>query len=441
MSLQTAWSSSVATMPLYRKTGTVTRVGEMGVEANGPQVSLGEVCALHLGTGGQVQAEVVALEQGRVLLMPYARCAGLAVRAQVTALDQHPSVGVGPELLGRAVDAFAQPLDGGEPIAAMARMPLHPPPINPLQRSSIDRPLETGIRVFDALLPVGKGQRIGIFSGSGVGKSSLLGMLARNVVADVNVVALIGERGREVQEFLAHGLGAEARRRTVVIAATSEQPAVVRARAAYAATAIAEYFRDRGKHVLLLMDSITRFAMARREIDLAAGQPPTVRGYTPSVFSAIPALCERGGGLRDGGSITAMYTVLVDGDDHNEPIADTLRSSLDGHVVLSRDLANDGHFPAIDLLQSVSRLDTVLLGKEDLVMAQHLRSMLAVHRKQREMVDMGLYKSGTNADLDAALDRWNDVVAFLRQGLTEVSSLQQTRQRLSQLLAKKVGRP
>jgi flagellum-specific ATP synthase len=421
-------------MLIFRKFGSVTRVNELSIESRGPKVSLGEVCEMRTDTGARVSAEVVAIHNDRVLLMPYGECKGIATGSAVEALDEQPSVAVGPGLLGRVVDAFGQAMDAGPALHCLTQVPLQAKPINPLERARIDTALETGIRVFDALLPIGRGQRVGIFAGSGVGKSSLMGMLARNMTADVNVVALIGERGREVEEFVANSLSAQARQRTVVVVATAEQPAVVRARAAYTATAIAEYFRAQSKHVFLMMDSITRFAMARREIDLAAGQPPTSRGYTPSVFSAIPALCERCGGLRGGGSITAMYTVLVEGDDHNEPISDALRATLDGHVVLSRELANEGHFPAIDVLHSVSRLDTQLLSKADMQRAQRMRAMLAVHGRQREMVDMGLYKTGANRELDAALKCWPGITAFLRQDLHDVSNAKATRDRMALVL-------
>ena len=331
------------------------------METSCAAVALGEVCELRAPSGEHIEAEVVAIHDERLTLMPYGPCKGLVVGAEVIALEAQPSVRVSPALLGQVVDAFARPLDGQDLSTAGRDMPLHPAPINPLSRAPISEPMETGIRAIDALLPLGRGQRMGIFAGSGVGKSSLLGMLARNLTADVAVIALIGERGREVQDFIQKRLTAEARARTVVVVATAEQPAVVRARAAYTATSIAEYFRAQGQHVLLLMDSITRFAMARREIDLAAGQPPTARGYTPSVLTAIPALCERCGCIADGGSITALYTVLVEGDDFNEPVSDALRATLDGHLMLSRDLANEGHFPAIDVLHSVSRLDADLL--------------------------------------------------------------------------------
>jgi len=419
----------------YRRVGHITRITDLGVESMGPAVALGEVCELRAASGEHIEAEVVAIHDERLTLMPYGPCKGLVVGAEVVALEVQPSVRASDALLGQVVDAFARPL-GDQPSSQAGRdMPLHPAPINPLSRAPITEPLETGIRAIDALLPLGRGQRMGIFAGSGVGKSSLLGMLARNLTADIAVIALIGERGREVQDFIAKRLTAEARARTVVVVATAEQPAVVRARAAHTATSIAEYFREQGQHVLLLMDSITRFAMARREIDLAAGQPPTARGYTPSVLTAIPALCERCGSISGSGSITALYTVLVEGDDFNEPVSDALRATLDGHLMLSRDLANEGHFPAIDVLHSVSRLDADLLPAAARDSAQRLRSLLAVHRRQHEMVDMGLYKAGSNAQLDLALANWERITAFLRQGHAEHSSASQTQAALVQALA------
>jgi len=430
------WPQALSQLRLYRRIGRVTRVTDLGVESTGPAVALGEVCELRTPEGEHIEAEVVAIHDERVMLMPYGHCKGLTVGAEVLALDVQPSTTVGPGLLGQVVDAFAKPFDGSLLRGTKREMPLHPDPINPMTRAPIRESMETGIRAIDALLPLGRGQRLGIFAGSGVGKSSLLGMLARNMNADVAVIALIGERGREVQEFLEKRLSAEARARTVVVVATADQPAVVRARAAYAATSIAEYFRDEGRHVLLMMDSVTRFAMARREIDLAAGQPPTARGYTPSVFSAIPALCERCGGLDGNGSITALYTVLVEGDDVNEPVADALRATLDGHIVLSRDLANESHYPAIDVLQSVSRLDAELLPQADLVAAQQLRGLLAVHKRQHEMVDMGLYKAGSNAKLDHALASWERITGFLRQRPDDRSARAQTRSALERALAK-----
>ncbi|WP_457323206.1 FliI/YscN family ATPase [Roseateles sp. P5_E11] len=432
------WPQALARLPLYRRVGRVTRVTDLGVESSGPAVALGDICELRTPEGDRIEAEVVAIHDQRVTLMPYGHCKGLIVGTEVLALDAQPSVPVGPGLLGRVVDAFARPLES-VPVGPTLEMPLHPPPLNPLARAPISESLETGIRAIDAMLPLGKGQRMGIFAGSGVGKSSLLGMLARNLTADVAVIALIGERGREVQDFIEKRLSPEALARTVIVVATAEQPAVVRARAAQTATSIAEYFRAEGRHVLLMMDSITRFAMARREIDLAAGQPPTARGYTPSVFSAIPSLCERCGGLQGMGSITALYTVLVEGDDMNEPVADALRATLDGHIVLSRELASGGHYPAIDVLSSVSRLDADLLDAGDHELAQQLRSLLAVHKRQHEMVDMGLYKAGSNPSLDHALQNWDRINGFLRQATAARSTLQETRTALAHALARQAA--
>ncbi len=420
----------------YVRAGHITRVSALGLEADGPDAHLTEVCEIVSADGRRHKAEVVAVQQGRVVLMPYGSTQGIGIGSRVVAMGEVPHIEVSDVLLGRVVDAFGVPLDAGGAADGHAsrRMPLHPAPLNPLVRAPIDMRLPTGVRAIDALLPLGRGQRTGIFAGSGVGKSSLLGMLARGVQADVNVVALIGERGREVQEFFSHGLDEAARRRTVLLAATSDQPAVVRARAAYAATAIAEYFRDRGANVFMMMDSITRFAMARREIDLAAGQPPTSRGYTPSVFTEIPALCERCGALQATGSITAVYTVLVEGDDHNEPIADALRATLDGHIVLTRELAHQGHFPAIDVLQSVSRLEAQLLGADERRRQARLRALLATYGKHREMVDMGLYKTGANALLDEALVKLPLLNDFVRQDLRELSPLSDTAARLAAVL-------
>jgi len=424
----------------FRRVGHVTRVTSLALEAEGPDARLGEVCRIESDAAGAAElAEVVSVQAGRVVLMPYGPTHGVGIGARIVASGETPGIAVGPGLLGRVVDAFSEPLDGGPRWTTAARYPLHPAPRNPLSRAPIERRMSTGIRAVDALLPLGCGQRVGIFAGSGVGKSSLMGMLARNVRADVNVVVLLGERGREVKEFVQRCLDDDSRGRTIVLAATSDQPAVVRARAAYAGTAIAEYFRDQGADVFLMMDSVTRFAMARREIDLAAGQPPTARGYTPSVFTEIPALCERCGTQRESGSITAVYTVLVEGDDHNEPIADALRATLDGHIVLTRELAHQGHFPAIDVLQSLSRLEGQLLDERERRLQSRLRSLLASHTKHREMVDMGLYKSGANALLDEALKRAAGTEAFLRQGLMAHSTLEQTLQALSEAVGEEVS--
>jgi flagellum-specific ATP synthase len=408
---------------LTRRLGKVTSISGQGIEAAGPDVTLGEICTigaqeLHAG----LPAEVIAIKPGRVVLMPYGVLHGVAIGTEVLATGEQPAIVVGDALLGRVIDAFGVPLDGGPALAAAPTRPLLAKPINPLSRPPIRELMETGVRAIDALLPLGRGQRMGIFAGSGVGKSTLLGMLARDVKADVNVIALIGERGREVREFVEHQLGVEGLKRSVVVVATSDQSALARTRAAYAATTIAEHFREKGRQVLLMMDSITRLAMARREVGLAAGEPPTARGYTPSVFAEIPALCERCGKTDSGGSITALYTVLVEGDDFNEPISDIVRATLDGHIMLSRELAHEGHFPAIDVLQSTSRLASELTSAEERALMAAIVDLLATHARNRQMVDMGAYRAGANPAIDRAIKAFPAVRAVLRQSVLESSS-------------------
>lgn len=414
---------------LHRRIGWVREMQGHAIDAFGPDAAVGELCRImvrtHSETGeaGSVLAEVVGLKTGRVTLMPYGSLEGIASGCEVRALGAQSQIGVGSSLLGRVVDGFGDPLDGRPRPATNLRRPLKAPPINPMQRPPIDRILETGIRCIDGLLTLGEGQRIGIFAGSGVGKSTLLGMLARHLKARavdddrgrVNVIALIGERGREVREFIEKQLGPEGLARSVVVVATADQPALARLRAAYAALAIAEHFRDAGQNVLLTMDSITRFAMARREVGLSAGEPPTARGYTPSVFAELPELCERCGTAPGGGSITALLTVLVEGDDLNEPVSDALRAILDGHIVLSRHLAHRGHYPAIDVLKSVSRLMPELATADERALAVSTVERLAVLERNRQMVDIGAYERGSNADLDRALSIEPALQAWLRQ--------------------------
>ncbi|MHA6915587.1 FliI/YscN family ATPase [Ralstonia pseudosolanacearum] len=413
---------------LTRRTGTVARLSGLAIVAQGPNVQVGELCAI-LPSGRQasadhaasnvaarqvsaspagvdadhVLAEVVGIEGGQIILMPFGSVQGLAAGNEVIALGSRAEFRVGEALLGRVIDAFGAPLDGlAAPLLLEARK-LKATPINPMRRPRIGTILETGVRSIDALLTLGRGQRIGIFAGSGVGKSTLLGMIARHVDAEVNVIALIGERGREVKEFIDKQLGADGLKRSVVIVATADQPALSRVRAVYAALTIAEYFRDLGKQVVLTMDSITRFAMARREIGLAAGEPPTARGYTPSVFAELPELCERCGTAPSGGAITALLTVLVEGDDLNEPISDALRAILDGHVVLSRQIAHQGQYPAIDVLKSASRLLPDLSTPEERALGGRAIQILAMLERNRQMVELGAYERGTNPELDRAL--------------------------------------
>jgi flagellum-specific ATP synthase len=407
---------AVRSAELIRKVGHVRQLAGLSIESSGPDVLVGEICEIRPRRGGRnLRAEVVGLRDRRVMLMPYGEIQGIGVGSEVVATGRMPRIAVGTNLLGRVIDAFGEPLDGMAPIAATEYRPLKAVPLNPLSRPRVEEVLETGVRCIDSMLTLGRGQRIGIFAGSGVGKSTLLGMIARNTRADVNVIALIGERGREVREFIDKRLGAGGLKHTVVVVATSDQPALARARAAYAATAIAEHFRDLGMQVMLTMDSVTRFAMARREIGLSIGEPPTARGYTPSVFAELPELCERCGTAASGGAITALYTVLVEGDDFNEPISDMLRATLDGHIVLLRRLAQQGHYPAIDVLHSVSRLIGDLASPEEQALVHETLECMSVYERNRQLIDIGAYRAGTSAEIDRAILLWPALSAFLRQ--------------------------
>jgi flagellum-specific ATP synthase len=401
---------------LTMRLGRVSRFFGTVVESSGPDAFVGEMCQIQSRSAGTpVSAEVLGLKDGKVLLMPYDDLHGMALGSQVVATGQPAYTPAGEALLGRVVDAFGAPLDGRPLNGTLTQCRLRPEPINPLERARVSDVLETGVRAIDCMFTVGRGQRMGIFSGSGVGKSTLLGMIARNMNADVNVIAMVGERGREVREFVEEILGPKELQRSVVVAATSDQPALVRIRAAHAATAIAEYFRDRGLHVVLSMDSITRYAMAQREIGLCVGEPPTARGYTPSVFAALPRLLERGGVREAGGSITAFYTVLVEGDDLNDPIADAVRSILDGHLTLDRTLASRGHLPAIDPLNSVSRLVRQLVPYGDLELIRQALRFLSVYHASRDLIDVGAYRAGGNAELDQAVRLAAPLERFLTQ--------------------------
>src|SRR5271166_726373 len=385
------------------RVGTATSVAGLIIESEGPNVGLGDLCVVRSPrTNFSVRAEIVGFREHRNLLMALGDMQGLHVGCEVVASEHPPLPLPGPELMGRVLDSVGRPFDslGLLPVDRGATAVASPP--HPLRRRRIREPLSPGVRAVDAFTPLGIGQRLGLCSGSGVGKSTLLGMIARNSTADVIVVALVGERGREVREFIEKDLGPDGLRRSVVVVATSDMPAPLRLRAAFTATALAERFRDEGRNVLLMMDSVTRFAMAQREIGLAIGEPPATRGYTPSVFSLLPRLLERSG-TSTSGSITGLYTVLVDGDDMNEPIADAARSILDGHVVLSRSLAHAGHYPAIDVLQSVSRLASDIAGDDVREAAQTLRAALAAYREKEDLIAVGAYQSGTDAIVDAAV--------------------------------------
>jgi flagellum-specific ATP synthase len=425
---------ALADSDLARRDGRVNDLIGLIIEATGLQVEVGEVCHIENGRNRDpVVCEVVGFRRGRTLLMPLGDLQGIAPGTSVRTSGTPLRVAVGNELLGRVLDGLGNPIDGIPAASAEnARSTIAPPP-DPLTRPRIRERVGLGVRALDALVPCGRGQRLGIFAGSGVGKSSLLGMIARSSGADVNVIALVGERGREVREFIERDVG-DALSRSVVVVATSDQPALVRIRAAFTATAIAEHFRDSGKDVLLMMDSVTRFAMAQREVGLAVGEPPATRGYTPSVFALLPRLLERAG-TSEAGSITGLYTVLVDGDDMNEPIADAVRSILDGHVVLTRELAHAGHYPAIDLLASVSRLIGDIVSPEVLAAAQQLRGALAALREKEDLIAIGAYQRGSDPLVDAALMHRAQIESFLRQAVSETSSIEQADEGLLALAA------
>lgn len=405
---------------LVKKSGKVTQVYGLTVESNGPDTFLGELCEITSPLRKKTNAEVVALKNGKVYLMPYSDLMGIYLGSDVNATGKPVTVPVGFGLLGRVINAFGYPLDDLGPLVDVdTEYPLYSLPQNPLKRRRINQIIETGVKSIDSLLTLGKGQRVGIFAGSGVGKSTLLGMISRHVIADINVIALVGERGREVKEFIEKCLGDEGLKKSIVIVSTSDETALSRSHAALSATAIAEYFRDQGADVMFLMDSVTRYAMALREIGLAVGEPPTSRGFTPSVFTALPRLLERCGATESGGSITALYTVLVEGDDFNDPIADSLRAILDGHLVLSRDIANQGQFPAIDILKSNSRLIGDLVDDETLRLTGEFIGNINLYEKSKDMIDLGAYKSGANPDLDKVLKLLPEIKLFFNQGVKD----------------------
>ncbi|HQZ37936.1 MAG TPA: FliI/YscN family ATPase [Vicinamibacterales bacterium] len=395
--------------------GRVARVVGLLIESVGPQARIGDVCEVRRGHGRPVPVEIVGFRDGRLLSVPLGDTSGIQPGDRVVVRGGIPSMPAGNALLGRVIDGLGQPLDGQGPLRAKDRAPLRPPSMNPLDRDPVTAPIGTGVRAIDSLLTLGRGQRVGLFGGSGVGKSTLLGMMARGTQADIVVLALVGERGREVRSFLEHDLGPRGLASSVVVVSTSDSPPLVRLRAAYGATAIAEYFRDRGKNVLLMMDSVTRFAMAQREVGLAAGEPPTAKGYPPSVFALLPGLLERAGSVRGRGSITGIYSVLVEGDDTNEPIADAVRGILDGHYVLSRDLASRNHYPAIDILASVSRTMPEITDVEHRRKAGQLREWMATLRDSEDLVNVGAYVRGSNPRIDAALDHREAITEFLCQ--------------------------
>ena len=403
--------------------GRVSRSVGLVVESIGPRACIGELCEVRRGDGAVIPVEIVGFREGRLLSVPLGETRGIQPGDHVVARGRVVSIPAGPELLGRVIDGLGRPIDGRGPLKTAARAPIRPPAMNPLERDPIAAPMATGVRAIDALLTCGRGQRVGLFGGSGVGKSTLLGMMARGTAADVVVLALVGERGREVRSFLEHDLGPNGLARSVVVVSTSDSPPLVRLRAAYGATAIAEHFRDLGQNVLLMMDSVTRFAMAQREVGLAAGEPPTAKGYPPSVFATLPGLLERAGNVRGSGSISAIYSVLVEGDDTNEPIADAVRGILDGHIVLSRDLAARNHYPAIDVLASISRTMPDVTDVDHRRQAGQVRQWLSTLRDSDDLISVGAYVPGSNPRIDAALARRDALSKFLCQSADTTGSL------------------
>jgi flagellum-specific ATP synthase len=416
----------------YREFGRVAEVVGIVIESDGPQARIGDLCCVEAGKEW-IPAEVVGFRDERVLLMPLGELSGVRAGCLVESSGSCLRVPVGENLLGRTLDGLGNPMDEMGALEEETTYPIYGTPPNALQRQLICEPLPTGVRAIDGLLTLGQGQRLGIFSGSGVGKSTLLGMVARNCAADVNVIALIGERGRELREFIEHDLGPEGLSRSVIVCATSEVPPLVRIKAALTATAIAEYFRDQGKQVLLMMDSVTRFAMAQREVGLAVGEPPSTKGYTPSVFALLPKLMERAG-TSARGSITALYTVLVEGDDTSEPIADACRAILDGHIVLSRKLTERGHYPPIDVLQSLSRVMPLVVSEEQMKESLRLSELVGAREDIDDLVSIGAYKAGSKPLADEALAKWPAIEKFLRQKKAEGSQWNETQSGLKEAL-------
>ena len=419
----------------YRCFGKIDKVIGMMIESTGPECKIGDLCKIYIGKQKKfISAEVVGFRGNKVLLMPYEESEGISAGDLVETTGASLTVGVSEALIGRVINAIGQPLDGKGPIPNCTQSEVRSLASNPLSRPRIQEVLKFGVKAIDGLLSIGKGQRMGIFSGSGVGKSTLMGMIARNIKSDINVIALVGERGREVREFLERDLGEEGLARSVLIVSTSDQPSMQRMKCAMVATTIAEYFKDQGKDVLLMMDSLTRFAMAQREIGLATGEPPVARGYTPSIYSMLPKLLERTGNF-ERGSITGIYTVLVEGDDVNEPISDTVRGIIDGHIVLSRKIAMRNHYPAIDILGSVSRLMNDIVEKDQLEAAGRIRNLMSVYDANYDLVNIGAYKSGSNPALDKAIEKIDGIHEFLQQKVDENVEFQQSVDQMKVIVA------
>lgn len=421
-------------LSLVNTYGKVSKVVGLIVEAKGIQAPLGAVCNLVVDeqTGDYIPAEVVGFRDDVILFMPYGELRGIKPGSLIRNSGMPPLFPVGKRFLGRTLDTFGRPMDEKGELSPQRYYPLYGKPLNPLQRPRVNEPIDVGVKAINGLLTLGKGQRVGIMAGSGVGKSTLMGMIARYTSADVNVIALVGERGREVLEFIENALGPEGLAKSVLVVATSDESPLVRMRAAYAATAVAEFFRDEGNDVILMMDSVTRFATASREVGLTVGEPPTTRGYTPSVFSQLPKLLERAGKSRYG-SITGIYTVLVEGDDFNEPVADAVRSILDGHIVLTRELADQGHYPSIDVLQSISRLRTDLVPREVVESGNRVLSMLSTYNRIEDMINIGAYTRGSNPEIDEAINKISSIREFLQQGVETREDLSSSFEKLNML--------
>ncbi len=413
--------------------GHIIKIRGIIAEADGPKLSVGSICNIINNKGKLIPAEVVGFKERKIIVMPYGDMEGIEPGSPLIFVKESPSIMVGYQYLGRVIDGLGNPLDGKGPLWGDKEYPLYSNSINPLKRAIIREYLDVGIRSINSLFTIGKGQRIAIMAGSGVGKSVLMGMMVRNTKADVRVVALIGERGREVKEFLENNLNDETRAKSVLVVATSDSPALIRIRAAYLATAISEYFRDMGKDVLLIMDSITRFAMALREVGLAIGEPPSSKGYTPSVFSILPKILERAGSIEGKGSITGIYNVLIEADDINDPIGDAIRSIVDGHIVLSRELANRGHYPAVDILKSISRLMPLIVDKEHREYAKRLINIVSIYKDAEDLINIGAYKEGSNPEIDYAIKMMNKIEEFLKQNMEESSDMKDSITKLKSL--------
>ncbi len=416
--------------------GRVSQVIGMVLESLGPGIPVGSICEVSVFKNqSTVLAEVVGFREGRVLLMPLGEMRGVEPGSAIRLVGGQAGVPVAESLLGRVIDGLGNPMDGKGPLRPETQYPLYAEPLNPMERERISEPVDVGVRAINGLLTLGKGQRIGILAGSGVGKSTLLGMIARHTAADISVIALIGERGRELKDFIERDLGPEGLARSVVVVATSDQPPLVRMRGAYLATAISEFFRDRGRDVILMMDSVTRFAMSSREVGLAIGEPPTSRGYTPSVFGQLPKLLERAGTCMGKGSITGIYTVLVEGDDMNEPIADAVRSIVDGHIILSRDLASQGHYPSIEVMGSISRCMTDVVPKEQVRVAHKFLEVMSTYRRSEDLINIGAYAKGSNPKIDNAITMIDRLNGYLKQQVEEKVSFAESARQLAAIFA------